>query len=185
MTDETQDAPAQENTEAQTDTPTATEKEMTPEKTTVEATETSPEEPSSAMEEGAEEPMANIVEETDEEPVGPVVTLEGASAVKPGMTIIVHERIKDVNAKGEVKERIQKFEGIVLSLRGSDISKTMTVRKISKGGFEVEKIYPLFSPVIAKIEAVKQAHVRRAKLSYITNAKSGFKRKLKERSLEK
>ncbi|HBK34709.1 TPA: 50S ribosomal protein L19 [Candidatus Uhrbacteria bacterium] len=99
--------------------------------------------------------------------------------LKPGMTVRVHERIKDISPKGEERERIQIFEGIILWLKGSGISRTMTVRKMSKG-FGVEKIYPINSPVIAKIELVKKARVCRAKLGYLKDLKHRFKRKLKE-----
>ena len=104
--------------------------------------------------------------------------------LKSGMTVRVHERIKDVNAKGEERERIQVFEGIVLAVRGAGISRTMTVRK-EAGGFGVEKIYPIFSPVMEKIELVKTAKTRRAKLWYLGNVKKPFERKLKEKRAEK
>jgi large subunit ribosomal protein L19 len=99
--------------------------------------------------------------------------------LKPGMTIRVHERIQDVSAKGEERERIQIFQGIIIAMRGGNVSRTMTVRKVS-GGYGVEKIYPLQSPSISKVELVKQAKVRRAKLSYLKNLRHAFKRKLKE-----
>lgn len=99
--------------------------------------------------------------------------------LKPGQTVRLHERIIDISSKGEERERIQIFEGIILGLHGSGISRTLTIRKIS-GGIGVEKIYPVSSPVIAKIELVKTARVRRAKLSFLNNLKQRFKRKLKE-----
>ncbi len=96
--------------------------------------------------------------------------------IKPGMTVRVHEKIVEKNAKGEEKERIQVFEGIILAHKhGKETGATITVRKVS-GGISVEKIYPLNSPVVSKIEPVKQAKVRRAKLGYLR----GSKRKLKE-----
>ncbi|OGL95437.1 50S ribosomal protein L19 [Candidatus Uhrbacteria bacterium RIFOXYB12_FULL_58_10] len=99
--------------------------------------------------------------------------------MRPGMTVRVHERIEDVTPKGEKRVRVQIFEGLILGIRGSGPSKTMTIRKVS-GGIGVEKIYPLASPVIAKVEIVKTAKVRRAKLSFITSKRSGWRRKLKE-----
>lgn len=99
--------------------------------------------------------------------------------IRPGMTVRVHERIKDISAKGEERERIQLFEGIVLGLRGSGPSKSMVIRRVSKG-FGVEKIYPLHTPTIAAVDIVKTAKVRRAKLSFLQDLRHPFKRKLKE-----
>ncbi|MEW6610374.1 MAG: 50S ribosomal protein L19 [Patescibacteria group bacterium] len=96
--------------------------------------------------------------------------------IKPGMTIRVHQKIRDVTAKGEEKERLQIFEGIVLACRGNRGNDgTYTVRKISEG-IGVEKIFPYRTPTVAKIEFVKQAKVRRAKLSYLRN----YHKRLKE-----
>ncbi|MFA4845396.1 MAG: 50S ribosomal protein L19 [Patescibacteria group bacterium] len=99
--------------------------------------------------------------------------------LRAGQTVRLHERIKDVSAKGEVRERVQVFEGIILGVKGAGVSKTLTIRKVSDG-IGVEKIYPLHSPLIAKIELVKTARVRRAKLSFLNNLKTRFKRKLEE-----
>ena len=80
----------------------------------------------------------------------------------------------DVRVLEGGKERLQKFEGIVIGRKGSDISATFTVRKIS-GGIGVEKIFPLHSPMISKIAVKKKGKVRRAKLNYmrkLTGAKA-------------
>lgn len=95
--------------------------------------------------------------------------------IKPGMTIQVHQKIKETNSKGEIKERIQVYEGIVIAIKGQGTNKTMTVRKKSFG-FGVEKIFPIFSPNIAKIDIVKKAKVRKAKLYYLRD----YTKKLKE-----
>ncbi|MCH8049370.1 50S ribosomal protein L19 [Patescibacteria group bacterium] len=95
--------------------------------------------------------------------------------LEPGMMVRVHEKIKDVGAKGQERERVQVFEGLIIGTRGKGISKTMTVRKNAKG-WMVEKIYPLASPNIAKVEIVKKFRTRRAKLTYL---RGKFKRKLK------
>jgi len=98
--------------------------------------------------------------------------------LKPGMVVKVHTKIKETNAKGEEKERIQIFEGMVIAVRhGSEAGATFTVRKISEG-VGVEKIFPIKSPVIAKVEVVKQMAVRRAKLHFLRD--KSFKRKMDE-----
>ena len=82
--------------------------------------------------------------------------------IKAGDTVKVHQKIQD---KG--KTRIQIFEGLVLARKhGSEPGATFTVRKVASG-VGVEKIYPLYSPNIDKIEIVKRAKVRRSKLYYI------------------
>lgn len=101
--------------------------------------------------------------------------------IKPGMVVRVHEVIKDLNAKGEERERVQMFEGTVLALNSSGIGRTMTVRKVSDG-VGVEKIYPLASPHVREIEVLKQYRVRRAKLWFLKRDKK--KRRLKEIPIE-
>ncbi len=98
--------------------------------------------------------------------------------LKPGMTVRVYQKIKELNIKGEEKERVQYFEGLIIALKhGREKGATMTVRKISDG-VGVEKIFPLRLPTITKIEVKKQARVKRAKLYFL---KRGYKKKLKEK----
>lgn len=95
----------------------------------------------------------------------------------PGMVVKVHQKIKETNTKGEEKERLQVYEGTIIARRhGSEATATITVRKISDG-VGVEKIFPLFSPVIDHIEVVKTLAVRRSKLHFL---RGDFKRKLEE-----
>jgi len=78
-----------------------------------------------------------------------------------------HIRVQVRVIEGD-KERLQSFEGDVINVRGSGLSKTFTVRKISSG-VGVERIFPFNSPKIAKVEVLKQGDVRRAKLFYLRN----------------
>lgn len=77
------------------------------------------------------------------------------------------------------KERIQPFDGVVIARRGGNTRETFTVRKISFG-IGVERIFPLFSPSIDKIEVLKKGDVRRAKLYYLRE-KKGKSAKIKEK----
>jgi len=100
--------------------------------------------------------------------------------LRPGMTIRVYQKIKEMNAKGEEKERTQYFEGMILAMKhGKEAGGTITVSKTSNG-VGVEKIFPLNLPTIEKIEIKKEAKVRRAKLNYL---KEGYKKKLKEKKV--
>ncbi len=86
---------------------------------------------------------------------------EGIPAFKSGDTVNVHVKVREGD-----KERIQEFQGIVISRRGSGVNATFTVRKISDG-VGVERIFPLHSPRLAQIVLVKEGRVRRAKLYYV------------------
>jgi len=83
-----------------------------------------------------------------------------------GDTIKVHYTIREFE-----KPRIQVFQGIVIQKKGSGINKTFTVRKISHG-VAVERIFPLFSPLIQQIEVVRYGRVRRSKLFYLRKLRS-------------
>jgi large subunit ribosomal protein L19 len=100
--------------------------------------------------------------------------------IKPGDTVRVHQKI--VDEKG--KTRIQIFEGLVLARKhGDEPGATFTVRKVASG-VGVEKIYPLYSPLIDKLEIVKRAKVRRAKLYHIREkVNREIKRQMRRMSL--
>lgn len=85
-----------------------------------------------------------------------------------GDTVKVHVKIKEGN-----KERVQIFQGIVLSIRGQKDSATFTVRKIAVGDVAVERIWPINSPSIAKVEVVKNSsrRLRRSKLYFMRKLK--------------
>jgi large subunit ribosomal protein L19 len=88
---------------------------------------------------------------------------------RPGDTIRVHVKLKEAEG-GKEKERIQPFEGVVISRRGRLASASFTVRRVSFG-IGVERIFPLHSPSISLIEVVRQGRVRRAKLYYLRGRK--------------
>ncbi|MCE1164851.1 MAG: 50S ribosomal protein L19 [Bacteroidetes bacterium] len=78
------------------------------------------------------------------------------------------------------KERVQQFKGIVMGIKGSGLSKTFRVRKISNG-VGVERIFPINSPKIAKVEIVKHGGIRRAKLYYLRKLTGKAATKIKEK----
>ena len=86
---------------------------------------------------------------------------------RPGDTIRVNVRLKE--GEGE-KERIQAFEGVVMSRRGELLGESFTVRRVSFG-IGVERIFPTHSPMISSIEVVRKGRVRRAKLNYLRRRK--------------
>ena len=95
-------------------------------------------------------------------------------AFKAGDTVKVHVKIKE----GE-KERIQIFQGVVISKRRNSSNSTFTVRKVSYG-VGVERVFLLHSPIIDKVEVVSRGRVRRAKIYYLRNLK-GKAARIKER----
>ena len=96
-----------------------------------------------------------------------------------GDTVKVNIKIDEKDARGNVKTRIQTYEGLVMKIQGSRISKTFTVRKMS-GNVGTQKTFPMHSPRIEGVEVVRRGKVRRAKLNYI---KASVKTpKIKERA---
>ena len=99
---------------------------------------------------------------------------ENLPEVRPGDRVLVYQKIRE----GE-KEKVQGFEGIVIARKhGKEMGATITVRR-EISGIGVEKIFPLHSPTIEKIEILKRGRVRRAKLYYLRKAK-GKKARLKK-----
>ena len=109
--------------------------------------------------------MMNLVEATQ--------LKEDIPEFNSGDTVNVHVRV----IEGE-KERIQQYQGVVIAFKGSGSRRTFMVRKVSNG-VGVERIFPLFSPRIAKIEVVRHGSVRRAKLYYLRERK-GKSARIKE-----
>lgn len=93
--------------------------------------------------------------------------------VSPGDTISVSLRIREGD-----KERIQSFQGVVVQSRGSNMGKTITVRKVS-GGVYVERVFPYYSPLISEIKTVRRGKTRRSKLYYLRKL-SGKSTRIKE-----
>ena len=96
-------------------------------------------------------------------------------AFEPGDTVKVFTKV----VEGD-KERLQPFEGVVIGRSGGGARETFMVRKISFGGVAVERIFPLHSPIIDRIEVTRQGKVRQAKLYYLRD-KKGKAAKVKER----
>lgn len=96
----------------------------------------------------------------------------------PGDTVRVHVTIRE----GE-KERIQVFQGTVIRRRGSGAGETFTVYKISSG-IGVERVFPLHSPNIPRVERIRQGKVRRAKLYYL-RGKVGKQSRVKEKKVDR
>jgi large subunit ribosomal protein L19 len=95
---------------------------------------------------------------------------------RPGDTVRVNVRVKE----GE-KERLQAFEGVCIARRGSGVSATFTVRKISNG-VGVERIFPVHSPMLGDVAVVRRGRVRRAKLYYLRNL-TGKATRIKEKKV--
>lgn len=83
-----------------------------------------------------------------------------------GDTIKVYVKVKEASKEGKERERLQAFEGIVISRKGGGLNEMFIVRKISNG-VGVERIFPLNTPVIDKIKVIRKGKVRKAKLYYL------------------
>ena len=97
-----------------------------------------------------------------------------APSIQVGETVKVHVKIRE----GE-RERIQVFEGTIIAIKGSGISQTFTVRRVSYG-VGIERVFPVHSPNVAKVEVVRNGKVRRSKLYYLRD-RVGKAAKVKEK----
>ncbi|MBV8378830.1 MAG: 50S ribosomal protein L19 [Verrucomicrobia bacterium] len=113
----------------------------------------------------------NIIHKIEQEQLKPNI-----SSFQVGDTVRVHTRV----VEGD-KERIQIFTGIVIGRRGTGLNSTFTVRRISYGE-GVERVFPLHSPRIAKIEVERAGSVRRSKLNYLRDRKGKQAIAVKEKS---
>lgn len=102
----------------------------------------------------------NLVDQVEQQ-----YTNKQLPSFKAGDTVRVDVKIRE----GE-KHRIQAFEGVVIAMRRRGLGSTFTVRKVSSG-YGVERIFPLYSPIIEKIQVVRRGRVRRAKLYYLRERK--------------
>jgi len=100
---------------------------------------------------------------------------EEVPELSPGDTVKVHVRIVEGN-----RERVQVVQGVVIRIRGGGINQSFTVRRVASHGVGVERTFLLHSPRIEKIEVLRHAHVRRAKL-YFLRERSGKSARLRER----
>lgn len=112
--------------------------------------------------------MANIIDKINEKQINPNVP-----EFRVGDTVRVD--VKIIEGK---RERIQAFEGVVVSRKGGSVSETFTVRKISSG-VGVERTFPVHSPKIAGIAVVRHGKVRRAKLTFLKDRVGGYRIKEK------
>ncbi|GBD44259.1 50S ribosomal protein L19 [bacterium HR40] len=103
----------------------------------------------------------NLLEQLEQEQIARLVAERPVPDFRPGDTVRVHVRVIEGN-----RERVQAFEGVCIARRNRGINSSFTVRKISYGE-GVERIFPLYSPRIDKIEVVRRGRVRRAKLYYL------------------
>jgi large subunit ribosomal protein L19 len=116
-----------------------------------------------------EEIMMNLIEKLNEQNVK-----AEAPVIEIGSTVRVHIKVKEGS-----KERIQIFEGTVIAKKNGGVCETFTVRRISYG-VGVEKVFPVHSPNVVKVETVRKGKVRRAKLYYLRD-RVGKAAKVKER----
>lgn len=96
--------------------------------------------------------------------------------IKPGQTVRVHYKIRE-----GAKTRVQPYEGMVIAVKGAQESRTFTVRRQGIDNIGIERIFPLHSPKIEKLEIISQARVRRAKLYFVRDLSRKSTRKLVKR----
>ena len=118
--------------------------------------------------------MSNLLETFEKQQIEKLTSKKRVPAFRPGDTLKVTVRITEGS-----KSRLQAFEGICIARKNNSVNSNFTVRKISHGE-GVERVFPLFSPLVEKIEVVRKGDVRRAKLYYLRN-RSGKKARISEK----
>src|ERR1044071_9607323 len=117
----------------------------------------------------------NIIEQLEKEQVAAVAAKRAVPEFGPGDTVVVNVRV----VEGD-RTRVQAYEGVVIARSGSGLNENFTVRKISYGE-GVERVFPVFSPMIDSIKVVRRGKVRRAKLYYLRDRR-GKSARIAERS---
>lgn len=105
--------------------------------------------------------MPSIIEQLDAEQSARLLAGKSIPEFRPGDTVIVNVKVKEGD-----RSRIQAYEGVVISRQGGGLNESFTVRKISYGE-GVERVFPLYSPMVDSIKVVRRGKVRRAKLYYL------------------
>jgi large subunit ribosomal protein L19 len=114
------------------------------------------------------------------------ITFHVGDTVRVYYKLIEHEKVAGKTkreVKEETRERTQAFEGVVIAIKGSGVNCMVTVRKIGSGAIGIERIFPLVSPWIKKLEVKKLGDVRRAKLYYLRNKLGKEAAKINEASV--
>jgi large subunit ribosomal protein L19 len=119
----------------------------------------------------------NIIEQLEREQVAKVLALRPVPDFGPGDTVRVSVKVVE-----GTRERLQAYEGVCIARRNAGVNSSFTVRKISYGE-GVERVFPLYSPLIASIEVVRRGHVRRAKLYYL-RGRSGKRARIVEKTAQ-
>ena len=117
----------------------------------------------------------NIIDQLNQEEVARVAKGKDIPNFQPGDTVRVNVRVVE-----GTRERLQAYEGVCIARNGKGLNQSFTVRKISYGE-GVERVFPLYSPVVADIKLVRRGKVRRAKLYYLRDLR-GKKARISERT---
>ena len=118
--------------------------------------------------------MSNLLEKYEKQQIEKLTSKKRIPAFRPGDTLKVTVRITEGS-----KSRLQAFEGVCIARKNNSVNSNFTVRKISHGE-GVERVFPLFSPIVEKIDVIRKGDVRRAKLYYLRDL-SGKKARIADR----
>jgi len=117
----------------------------------------------------------NVIDQIDQEQIAKLSAVKDIPDFSPGDSVKVHLRVVE-----GTRERIQVFEGVCIARRNAGINSSFTVRKLSYGE-GVERVFPIYSPRIERIEIVRRGKVRRAKLYYL-RGRTGKRARITERT---